>query len=128
MSWIISNPFDTLVLAWNIGLKYCVILCAMMAAIAFLISRSKKTNKGNITRRTICLMLIVSTAICGCRAYNYLKPNLGSEQNHEYYAACFNDIQSTQIVAARNYGITPLKDRVEAKNLIKEGQLKRVIS
>mgnify|MGYP002516964481 FL=1 len=128
MSWIISNPFDTLVLAWNIGLKYCVILCAMMAAIAFLISRSKKTHKGKITRRTICLMLIVSTAICGCRAYSYLNPNLGLEQNHEYYAVRFNDIQGTQIVAARKYGITPLKDRVEAKNLIKEGQLKRVRS
>lgn len=128
MSWIISNPFDVLVLAWNIGLKYSVIACVIIAAMAFLILRLKKTYKGKVIRRAISLMLMVSAAICGCRAYNYLNPDLGSEQNHEYYAACFNDVQSTQIVAARKYGITPLKDRIEAKNLIKEGQLQRIRS
>ena len=128
MSWIVSNPFDVLVLAWNIGIKYCVITCVIIAAIAFLISKSHKTNKGKVIRRSICLMLMLSTAICGCRAYDYLNPDISSEQNHDYYAACFNDVQSTQIVAARKYGITPLKDRIEAKNLIKEGQLKLIRS
>lgn len=128
MSWIISNPFDVFVLAWNVGVKYCVIACMIISAIAFLISRSKKTNKGKIIRRSICLMLMVSTAICGCGAYGYLNPDFGSGQKHEYYAACFNDIQSTHIVAARKYGIAPLKDRAEAENLIKESQLKRVRS
>lgn len=128
MNWIISNPYDVFVLAWNIALKYCVILCGIIAALAFLISRFKKTNKGKIIRKSICLMLLVSGAICGSRVYRYLNTDLNSGPDHEYYASHFNDIQKTQIVAARKYGIMPLKDRLEAKRLIEEGQLKHIRS
>ena len=128
MNWIISNPYDVLVLAWNIALKYCVILCGIIAALAFLISRFKKTNKGKIIRKSICLMLLVLGPICGCRVYRYLNTDLNSGPDHEYYASRFNDIQKTQIVAARKYGIMPLKDRLEAKRLIEEGQLKHIRS
>ena len=73
-------------------------------------------------------MLLVLGPICGCRVYRYLNTDLNSGPDHEYYASRFNDIQKTQIVAARKYGIMPLKDRLEAKRLIEEGQLKHIRS
>ena len=39
------------------------------------------------------------------------------------YAECFPDIQDVQIVAAQKYGITPVKNRMEAEVLVKRHQL-----
>ncbi len=128
MNWIISNPFDALVLAWSIGLRHCVLACSVIAAVSFLISRTKNTDKGKIKGRAIFVMVVLSVLIFGYGAYRNLTPCLNSEPNHECYSSQFNDIQSIQIVAAKRYGISPLKDRSEAESLIKEGQLKRVRS
>lgn len=73
-------------------------------------------------------MMVSSVLIFGCGAYRNLTPRLNLKPNHEYYGSQFNDVQSIQIVAAKRFGISPLKDRNEAESLIKEGQLKRIRS
>lgn len=79
-------------------------------------------------KHIICFMLMVTGTIGGYRIFKYLNPALNSRPEHEYYAACFNDVQKIQIVAAKKYGIAPLKDRKEAKKLIDEGRLKHIRS
>lgn len=39
------------------------------------------------------------------------------------YKECFPDIQDTQIIAAKKYGIQPVRDRNEAERLVKERRL-----
>ena len=39
------------------------------------------------------------------------------------YTECFPDIQDVQIVAAQKYGITPVRNRMEAETLVKQHQL-----
>ena len=128
MDWIITNPLDAFVLAWSIGLKYSTLACLIIAVLGFIALRTRNTNKRKVIRRSLCFMLLASVAMCGCGVYRYLCSDLGEGPAHEYYAPRFNDVQSIQIVAARKYGISPLKDRKEAENLIKEGQLKHIRS
>jgi hypothetical protein len=128
MHWIISNPIDAFQLAWSIALKYCAVFCLVTIVLAVLLSRKLKWRKKRVVFSTIAVMFWGSVAICGVRIYGYLNPILDTSGDHANYSSHFNDVQRTQIVAARKYGIEPLKDRSQAASLIKDGTLKRVSS
>lgn len=128
MHWIISNPIDAFQLAWSIALKYCTIFCLVTVVLAILFSRLLKWRKKRVVCSTIAVMFIGCVAICCCRIYGYLNPILDTSAEHANYSSHFNDVQRVQIVAARKYGIEPLKDRSQADVMIKKETLKRVSS
>ena len=58
--------------------------------------------------------------------YSYDAPDIDNEPYHQEYSAFFNDMQQEQIVAARKFGIKPIKDREAAKNIIKQENLVKI--
>ena len=128
MNWIINHPVDAFQLAWSIALKHCAIFCLVTVVLAVLLTGILKWRKKRVVLSAIALMFFGCVAICGFRIYGYLNPILDTSAEHANYSSHFNDVQKTQIVAARKYGIEPLKDRSQTEPLIKDGTLKRVNS
>ena len=128
MNWILNHPVEAFHLAWDIALKYCAVFCFIIIVLAVILSITLKWKKRRIVWAAIAVMFFGCAAICGFRVYGYLHPILDISSEHANYSSHFNDLQKTQIAAARKYGIAPLKDRREADALIKKGTLKRVSS
>ena len=58
--------------------------------------------------------------------YLYDTPDIDNEPYHQEYSAFFNDMQQEQIVAARKFGVKPIKDREAAKNIIQQENLVKI--
>lgn len=128
MNWIISNPVDAFQLAWAVALKYCAVFSLVTAVLMILFSRIRRWSRRRTVWSAIAVMFFGCVAICGLRVFGYIYPRFDISQDHAGYGARFNDVQRTQIVAARRYGIDPLKDRSQAEALIKDGTLRHVVS
>ena len=73
----------------------------------------------------ICIIVTILSvlALCLLKLGNYVHADSYNEPYHEKYNEYFNDMQQTQITAARKYGIKPIKDREAAKAIIKQENL-----
>ena len=75
------------------------------------------------------LTTLLSATAFGClKFWNYFCTDYVNEQYHEKYSAYFDDMQETQIAAARKYGIAPISDREAAKAIIKQENLVKIRS
>ena len=77
-----------------------------------------------------CVVVILSSASAFgfLKFWNYFCTDYVNEQYHEKYSEYFNDMQQTQIAAARKYGIAPISDREAAKAIIKQENLVKIRS
>ena len=73
----------------------------------------------------ICIIITILSllALCLLKLGNYGHANSYNDPYHEKYSEYFNDVQQTQITAARKYGIKPIKDREAAKAIIRQENL-----
>lgn len=78
---------------------------------------------------TCVVVTLLSASLFGLlKFWNYFCTDYVNEPYHEKYSAYFNDMQQTQITAARKYGIKPIKDRGAAKGIIKQEDLAKIKS
>ena len=77
-----------------------------------------------------CVVVILSSASAFgfLKFWNHFCTDYVNEQYHEKYSEYFNDMQQTQIAAARKYGIAPISDREAAKAIIKQENLVKIRS
>ena len=77
-----------------------------------------------------CVVVILSSASAFgfLKFWNYFCTDYVNEQYHEKYSEYFNDMQQTQIAAARKYGIAPISNREAAKAIIKQENLVKIRS
>ena len=76
----------------------------------------------------VVVILLSASAFGFFKFWNYFCTDYVNEPYHEKYSEYFNDMQQTQIVAARKYGITPISDRKAAKDIIKQEDLVKIRS
>ena len=76
----------------------------------------------------VVVILLSASAFGFLKFWNYFCTDYVNEPYHEKYSAYFNDMQQTQIAAARKYGITPISDRKAAKDIIKQENLVKIRS
>ena len=76
----------------------------------------------------VVIILLSASAFGFFKFWNYFCTDYVNEPYHEKYSEYFNDMQQTQIAAARKYGITPISDRKAAKNIIKQENLVKIRS
>lgn len=77
---------------------------------------------------SIIVTILSATAFGFFKFWNYFCVDYVNEQYHEKYSEYFNDMQQTQIAAARKYGIAPISDREAAKDIIKQENLVKIRS
>lgn len=77
---------------------------------------------------SIIVTLLSATAFGFFKFWNCFCTDYVNEPYHEKYSAYFNDMQQTQIAAAREYGIAPISDREAAKDIIKQENLVKIKS
>lgn len=78
---------------------------------------------------TCVVVILLSASDFGfLKFWNYFCTDYVNEPYHEKYSEYFNDMQQTQITAARKYGIKPIKDREAAKDIIKQENLVKIKS
>ena len=128
MSWIISNPIDALQLAWTVILRPCLIVSTAIITVWILATRILSVKRCVIRKVALGLIAMSCISITAFRVYQYAFPALNTDQGHENYSAHFNDMQNVQILAARRYGISPLKNRNEATTSIESGELVKITS
>ena len=76
----------------------------------------------------VVVILLSASAFGFFKFWNYFCTDYVNEPYHEKYSEYFNDMQQTQIAAARKYGITPISDRKAAKDIIKQENLVKIRS
>lgn len=128
MSWIINNPWEAFMLLWAIILKPVCIITLVVLLCAVILKRRCNLKARQVVLWSLAVIILLSAMVTGIRIYGYFNPSLDTTEGHENYAVHFNDVQRTQIVAAKKFGITPLKDRAEAEKAIRESGLTHVKS
>ena len=76
----------------------------------------------------VVVILLSASAFGFFKFWNYFCTDYVNEQYHEKYSAYFNDMQQTQIAAARKCGIPPISDREVAEDIIKQENLVKIRS
>ena len=122
------NWTSLLTLAWNIALKPCLILFIIVCILCIIAARFTDIKKWIIATVGIFILGIGCLTVCGPRIYRYLPPRKNPKTEQTNYSKEFNDVQSTQIKAAKKYGIQPLKDRSAAEAFVKSGKLSKIKS
>ena len=89
---------------------------------------SRGVNRKFATWVSISLTILSVLAFGLLKFWNYVYSDSDDESNHEKYSAYFNDMQQTQIAAARKYGIAPISNREAAKDIIKQENLVKIRS
>ena len=123
MNWILENPMEALSLAWDFALKHmCMVAAVTVLAVIVAVKLFPKYKKA-IRRTGVLLTLLAVFAVGAIRVYQ--RTMMGSDQNpkHDKYSVMFNDVQKTQIAAAKKYGISLIKDRTAAQEAINSGLL-----
>jgi hypothetical protein len=128
MHWIINNPVDAIQLAWALVLKPSLFVVLVIAILWLVLAKSTNLRRTVLRRGAVALGLVLSLVISSVRVCHYAFPALNTEPGHENYRSHFNDVQSRQIVAARKYGIQPLKNRDAADSIVASGKLVRITS
>ena len=123
VNWILSNLKDALFLACDYGLKEMCVTTAVVVLVVVVAVKLFPKYKKEIRRIGVMLTLLAVFAVGAIRIYQ--RTMMGSDQNpkHDKYSVMFNDVQKTQIAAAKKYGISPIKDRAAAQEAIKSGTL-----
>lgn len=120
---ITSDPSAFIMFVWeNIFKPFALILLGIII-LNWILSMTKVIKKKKLQRITswcICLSFIALCCwvLCGCKYSSSCADTV-----HENYRSYFNDVQKVQIVAARKYGIKPIKNRAAAQQAIQTGNL-----
>ena len=128
MNWIINNPWEAFMLLWSIILKFVCIISLVVLLCAVILKRRCNLTTRQVVLGSLAVIILLSMIVAGIKIYGYFNPNLDTTEGHENYASHFNDVQRTQIAAAKKFGITPLKDRTEAEKAIRSSELTHIKS
>ncbi len=129
VNWILENLKDALYLACDYGLKEMFVVAAAVVLVVIVAVKLFPKNKKKIRRIGIVLTFLTVVMMLAVLAFGalriYQREMMGYDPNpkHNKYSAIFNDVQKTQIAAAKKYGISPVKDRDAAHEAIKSGLL-----
>ena len=112
MNWILENPMTALHMAWDFALKdMCMVGAAVLVVWIFAAILFPKRKKA-VRRLFIAVFMLAVMSVGFLKVYRHMTSgsvrNYDAHPNHEQYSAKFNDVQKTQIAAAKKYGITPI--------------------
>jgi hypothetical protein len=125
---LIDNPIDVLQTVYaSIG-RPCLMAAVVIIVLWILAAMFLNVKRRVLSRIALGLMVLSCVSITAFRVYEYIFPRMTTQGGKENYSAYFNDMQNLQIQAARKYGISPLKNRAEAEECIKSGELVKVTS
>lgn len=120
---IASDPSGFIMFVWeNIFKSFALILLGIIV-LNWILSMTKVIKKKKLQRITSLCICLSFIALCCWTLYRYDCPSSPADTAHEDYRSYFNDVQKVQIIAARKYGIKPIKNRTAAQQAIQTGNL-----